>query len=580
MNWRVAREFGLKYGPAPPSDGLELSCPTLIEPAGDGQFLVVDELAVEKCVPIRIECRTLLVDRSGRVAFDSRQRGMTDAYGRALGAGRVALLRRSKWEITLVASDGTFEAGIGLWTISKRMPRQIAPTPFGGLLVLFLDRVGEIDLVEIDLKGRLLWRLREASRFGAPGGLQKLHNGHVLFADEVRHLAVEVAPDGSIAWSLGRRGDPSAAVDRLSSPRSIQEAHGGERVIADTRNHRILGVEPSGRVRAIMPRTDSFTSPSYSVRLDNGNYLVADTGNRRALEVKATGDVVWEIGHPIAVERAFSFPRSIEPTIQGGVLIADTGNNRLVETNGGGLTQLPAGDDANLFWPRAATRTPRGSIVIADGRNSRIVELAPDGRVIRELNAVRLDGATPFDDPHDVRALSNDRLLIVDAPLGLVVECDWEGEVHRVVGRDGHDELKDPHSAQPIGEGRWLIADTGNDRLLVVGANGRESREISGVFGLDGERRLHRPRFAHRVEPGVIAIADTGHNRILAMDDEGRFLWEVDAIDHPRLQGLDQPRWLYLLGPRELLVCDHYHHRILHLVDDGEGLSPPRSADA
>jgi hypothetical protein len=55
-------------------------------------------------------------------------------------------------------------------------------------------------------------------------------------------------------------------------------------------------------------------------------------------------------------------------------------------------------------------------------------------------------------DPHDARVQANGNLLVADSPQNLVIESDWSGRAAWAIGLDGEVRLRDPHSAQQLGE--------------------------------------------------------------------------------------------------------------------------------
>ena len=81
-DWSLVREIGIEYAePAQDPGELPLRHPVLIEPAGGGRHLIVDEIGLEKARTVRIECRTFVVDDCSRILFDSHALGVEDGYG-------------------------------------------------------------------------------------------------------------------------------------------------------------------------------------------------------------------------------------------------------------------------------------------------------------------------------------------------------------------------------------------------------------------------------------------------------------------------------------------------------------------
>jgi len=571
MGFTLVDEVGLEYGPAETagrctrSASAPLRYPVYAARADDGTTVIVDELAIGKSLHLRAWYRTLKVGPDGAPLADSADWGYDDAYGFLAGES-LAVLRVTQWEIVLLSDSGERVATIDLSALSKRMPLVASATPQGTFLVAFADEVFGADVVEVDERGRLLWYLPHFDRLGYPGSVHLLRNGNILIADEFCHVAFELARDGSVVQQLGSWRDPGRRGNRLSSPRGAWEASDGTRLVADTRNDRVLRAAPDGSFEVVPQPADGLSSPTFATTLPNGNLLVCDAGNRRVVECDAQGEVVAQYGDPPARRRWFSFPRSVETLTGGGLLVCDTAHDRVVVVENGSHNPWPVEAAADLFWPRCARLLPSGSLLIADGRNSRVVEVAPSGEVLRRLDGLWLDGGRSLGDPHDVRLLPNGHLLITDAPLGLVVEADWNGHVFRTIGGDAAPvTLDDPHSAQLLANDLVLVCDSGNDRVLWVGADGAAVNELRALHSGSAWFRFSGPRYAEVSPTGVLVVADTGNNRVLAAAASGELLWELASIPETRIPFLNQPRWAQMTTADEVVVCDHCHHRVLRL---------------
>jgi len=206
-----------------------------------------------------------------------------------------------------------------------------------------------------------------------------------------------------------------------------------------------------------------------------------------------------------------------------------------------------------------------GTVLIADARHSRILEVSPTGQVLNRLCHDQLEGAPPIRDPHDIRMLATGHLLITDASGDLVIETDWRGRVHRLIGADEKVTLKDPHSAQALSDGTIMICDTGNNRIVFVDEAHESVNELEAIHGDTGWMRLHGPRYAEISDEQFLVIVDTGNNRILGCTVGGTLIWELCRVPESPLPGLHQPRWAHLRGRDEVIVCDHYNHRIVHV---------------
>ncbi len=570
MAWSLIKEAGIGLNTqirAGAGERSPLRHPVFATRCTDGSYLVVDELGREKLVPYGFGCRTIRVDANRNILYDSLANGIEDGYGCEMDNGCLAILRRTNWELLIVSPEGAVSDRLRLATFSKRLPWSVSWTHNKTFLVVFVNKVYDLDIIELDVKGRLLWSLPSNNRqFGIVTSAQLTPSNTMLLADSMRHVAVAIDRAGKVIWQFGETKHPAQGLDHLSSPSSIRRTQDGGSVIADTRNHRVLLLNAEGTDCQMLHHDGTFRDPAYAVLLDNGNCLVCDTGNKRVIELDPRGYIVWSYGAPVVSRRLLSYPRSVDVNGSGGYLVADTAHDRIIELVDEHIREIPFKGEPGLFWPRCARMLPSGSLLIADARNQRIVEVSVDGDVLNQLTHIDLDGRRKLQDPHDVRMMADGRLLITDSSQDLVVVADWFGRVFQAVGGKGTGILEDPHSAQELEDGGIIITDTGHSRIVVADSSGEVVDEFDCIVEDDTcQYRLHRPRYVEVTASGTMVIADTGHNRILAATLAGGFLWELSTIPDSLQPLLNQPRWVRLIGEDEVVICDHFHHRILHL---------------
>jgi DNA-binding beta-propeller fold protein YncE len=569
MIWSLIKEAGIGVNNDTPPDTNKrspLRHPVFATKSDDNCYLIVDRLGTEKLVPFGFGCRTIRVDANHNILYDSLASGLEDGYGCQMDNGNMAVLRRTNWELLILSPDGEVTDRLRLATFSKRLPWSVSWTCNKTFLVVFVNKLYDLDIIEIDHKGRLLWSFPASSRkIGMIVTAQLTPSNTVLIADSMRHVAAEFDRSGNIIWQFGETKNPSRCVDHLSSPGSFTRAEDGRSVITDTRNHRVLLLDDGRTDCQLVHHDGTFRDPVYAELLNNGNVLVCDTGNKRVIELDQQGYIVWDYGAPVVSRRLLSYPRSVDVNGTGGYLIADTAQDRIIELVDENIREMPFKGQPNLFWPRCARMLPSGSLLIADARNQRVVEVSTEGDVLNQLTHIDMDGQRKLEDPHDVRMLADGRLLITDSSQDLVVVTDWSGRVFLAVGGKGAGILKDPHSAQGLENGGIIITDSGNSRIVVTDASGAVIHEFDCIMDGAAQYRLHRPRYVEVTPSGKMVIADTGHNRILAATLEGKFLWELSTIPGSLQPLLNQPRWVRLIGENEVVICDHFHHRILHL---------------
>ena len=530
------REIGLDYARcAVVDESISLLCPISAERLKAGGHLIVDN-GLPDCVPPRIQCRTLLLSADRNVIYDSKAQGVDDAYGCLLDGDTFAILRRTRSELCVLSHAGELIRSIDLSRISRHRPKILCWTPRGSFLVAFIAGPRDVDIVELDCHGHVLWSCVESIvTIGNPSSMQLLPDGSILIADEFHHVVWQLSRSGSSTIRWGHWHSPSPAVENLHRPRWAQLLPDGTLLIADSNNGRILVVDRAGHATSLRVKNRALFSPSSVKRLKNGDYLICDAGNRCVFELDSRGQVLPQYGSLKVRKRSLSLPRSVQYLGDNRYIVANTAHDTIVDVDRRGMRELHVNSNCGLCWPRAARKTKERTVLIADGRNSRVLELSPHGNELRQLKQCRYNEQfLTLQDPHDVRLQSNQNLLIVDSPQNLVIETDWNGRAAWIIGRDSDVVLLDPHSAQQLPDGRIMIADTRNHRLVLVNPRTGSSKSITEIRAGAIHCKLSLPRYAEFAPDGTLAIADSGNNRVLITDLEFSFLWCCPAFRTPR----------------------------------------------
>jgi DNA-binding beta-propeller fold protein YncE len=203
--------------------------------------------------------------------------------------------------------------------------------------------------------------------------------------------------------------------------------------------------------------------------------------------------------------------------------------------------------------------------------------------------------------PHD-GAFSPDgtRIYVTDMAYSLMRVLDAESL--RLIDTFGRGELARPHDAAFDGQGRLLVADTGNNRIAIYSVGGESPRlvgELSGLSGPEGvavapdgrvyatntgdgsvsifrngrlERtvgeygsgagQFSRPHGIEVDRDGTVYVVDSGNHRVQVFDA---------AMNHRATTGselkLNEPKYLALDGDR-IWLADEDNHRIVLLDRD------------
>ena len=215
--------------------------------------------------------------------------------------------------------------------------------------------------------------------------------------------------------------------------------------------------------------TQSAFSDPFAVAVGiDGTVYVADAGeSNRIRKIAPDGTVTTLAGGSegfadgAGAAASFNTPSGLALANDGNLFVADTGNNRIRKVTPAGEVSTVAGDgtagyvdgpaaQARFNGPMGLAVDPRGNIYVADTYNDRVRMIAADGQV----STVAGGGTPGYADGDRATAL-------FDTPCGIAVTTD----------------------------GAIIVADTGNDRLRRITADGNVStlpvnEELSNPVGL------------------------------------------------------------------------------------------------
>ncbi len=249
---------------------------------------------------------------------------------------------------------------------------------------------------------------------------------------------------------------------------------GAERlVIADTGHDRVLVTSLSGEILNIV---EGLTRPQ-GVRFDQNRVLICDTGADRLLRHDL------DTGETEVLLDDIAAPTDVIVDIDGGYVVAETARHRLwrlppksnkagVIAGCGDANLIDArAEDAELAQPSGLTRLPRG-IAFVDADTSALRVLTRDAK-IATLVGVGLyewglvDGRTMrarLQHPQGVAATQGGRRIYVADTYNDRLRM-WEGNKLRTLP---YEDLCAPGGIDILPDGRLVVADTGNNRIIAV----------------------------------------------------------------------------------------------------------------
>ena len=304
-------------------------------------------------------------------------------------------------------------------------------------------------------------------------------------------------PSGAPAFS-----DPGLG---LRAPQGIAVDSAGTRVyVADDQNDRIAVLDPQSltliaQIAGSGGGPAQFQAP-YDVAVDSHDpqrLYVADNLNNRVdvFDAQSLG-FLGTLGNFGRTPGLFSIVRAVgglSDDPRGGVAVADTANNRIQIFDADGTLTAAwgiAGRSAGYFTrPRGVAFAPDGGIAVADSFNYRVARFDPDGTFSGQLGLVSTFTGYPSEGS-DPGQFSLPAAVTFDAA------------------------------------GNTVVADTGNDRVVVLGPNG-------GVLRTSPAGLLADPLAVAPGPSGSVLVADSANNRIVTLGPDGSLASERGGLVRP-----------------------------------------------
>lgn len=297
-----------------------------------------------------------------------------------------------------------------------------------------------------------------------------------------------------------------------------------------------------------MPSVYSASKPRFDVR---GNLIIVDQYNNRVLEMEpVTGTIVWEY-NVSAYKSETNWlvgPRDAE-RFKGKTLIVAGG--------------LPAGVSSNY---------PDGYV------DNRVFEVDQKGKIHWQYGQTGVTGAgeNELNDPAAAVLLPHNNVLIVDRGNQRVIQLHRRGKGVKMlwqygttgVSGSGSNQLNAPSSVQRIGSGNYLIADTGNNRVIEVN---RQKKVVWQYGNPDDTTILNGPTYACKIpHAGQILITDSGNNRIVVIDQSGSNFFSYVTSTRPGSVADPRPSHCVQLKNGHFLIADQFNQQIIEV--DGTGV--------
>lgn len=265
------------------------------------------------------------------------------------------------------------------------------------------------------------WKMpAEGSRIPAPRALYADSDDIVYCLDDAGRVLIYSA-DGSIqqVWHM-----PASENGR---PEGIVKLADGRIAVADTHYHRVVFFHPDGAVESMLGTKGrdpgQFVYPVAVTQDPSGFIYVGEYGDRQRVQ-KFTVD---------------------------GTFVTEFGEHG----TGDGQFQRPSG----LIWHN-------NEILVVDAFNNRIQVFSDEGKFLRVLGPG--PDVEPFSFPYDLRMNDEEEIYVVENQGARITLIDQQGNLIGRYGQPGREQEQffNPWGLTVLSDGRILVADTGNHRIV------------------------------------------------------------------------------------------------------------------
>lgn len=259
---------------------------------------------------------------------------------------------------------------------------------------------------------------------------------------------------------------------QLPAPRSLY-ADESDNVYCLDNAGRVLIYSPDGSLKAQwdMPASE-IGRPEGVWKLLDGRIAVADTHYHRI--VIFTADLTGEVSHMFGTKGQgpgqFIFPVAVTQDPDGFLYVGEYGEKQRIQkftVDGTFVTEFGEhGTGPGEFQSPRKILWRDGTVYVVDAFNNRLQVFSDDGVFQRIVELP--EGAEPLKFPYDIKFDAKGRLFVIENKAGRLTILNPDGTIWGRFGRPsrGLDGFFNPWALAVLSDGRILVADTGNHRLV------------------------------------------------------------------------------------------------------------------
>ncbi len=447
--------------------------------------------------------------------------------------------------------------------------------------------------------------------FRAPSGIVGDASGRVFVSDTGNHRVQVFGADGARLATIGQTGVAGAGPGQLDQPARLALSADGRLFIADSGNHRVVvydvkdsrapkEIQSYGRAGQPGSGADQLDTP-LGVAVDATFLYVADSANHRVQVLERRDGRLWRTLDGVTLPGcggggagSWSLVSDVALDESGTLYVALPLHMQVVgcyAVNRAARSDLTRGTyglpyltkDALHNAPAGVALAPDGGTAIVENEGHRVVARRSSGEVAWIAGRAGLPGASlgmgpgpavpgtelRFDHPSYAAFLADGRLVVSDTGNGRLVVLDEAGVP---LAAWGEGALSSPAGLAVLPDGSLAVADTAAGRVRRLDAAGRIASDLAGPGGpltfadpvgvaVDGAGNwIVSERAAHAVR-----VLDAGGRPMHTLGEPG-----VPGADFAHLRG---PTGVAVDAAGRVLVADTGNDRVQVFAADGSFLT-------
>jgi len=212
---------------------------------------------------------------------------------------------------------------------------------------------------------------------------------------------------------------------------------------------------------------------------------------------------------------------------------------------------------------------PHDVALSADGAYLLVADLGNDDIKVLDSKSLRLlsrFGENELDAPHDVAFLTPTKVLVADTSNDRIAVYDFNGidgtgrAKAKLVDSWRH-SISNPEGVAASPDGRWVYAtNVGGGSVVKMDTTGKVIKKVGGYDAGPGHS-YSRPHDIAVHPDGRVFVADSGNDRMVILTADLDFITELNGPPYD----FDDPKYMAFDAVGDLWLADEYRSRVLHL---------------